>query len=156
MNRRQRPFGAPTPKERCKRLFHMGAGGVNPSPTKFGIPSTQRNNSEAMFRLCRNGEFVLPPKRRHFASETAKHRGFCEATSLTAFVPYDVATRPSSLPRRLDTAVLDKPKTVKHRGRTRTNRGIYKGTWSPRRTFLFNGGRQPRSQGEAGDRNFGA
>ena len=41
-----------------------------------------------MFRLRRNSEFVLPPKRRHFTSETAKHRGFCEAASLTALGPY--------------------------------------------------------------------
>ena len=88
-----------------------------------------------MFRLRRNSEFVLPPKRRHFASETAKHRGFCEAASLTAFGPYDVATRPSSLPRRLDTAVLGKSKTVKHRGRTRTNRGSTRGLGAPLYTF---------------------
>ena len=41
-----------------------------------------------MFRLRRNGEFVLPPERRHFASETAKHRGFCEAAYLTTLGPY--------------------------------------------------------------------
>ena len=41
-----------------------------------------------MFRLRRNGEFVLPPERRHSASETAKYRGFCEAASLKALGPY--------------------------------------------------------------------
>ena len=69
------------------------------------------------------------------ASETAKHRGYSEAASLTALGPYDVATRPSSLPRRLDTAVLGKPKTVKHRGKKRTIRGIRKGSGLPLRTF---------------------
>jgi len=44
--------------------------------------------AEAMFRLRRNGEFVLPPCRRHFASVPAKHRGFCEAVSLTTFGPH--------------------------------------------------------------------
>ena len=47
-----------------------------------------RDSTEAMFRLRRNGEFVLPPWRRYFASETAKHRGFCEAASLTTLGPH--------------------------------------------------------------------
>ncbi len=46
-----------------------------------------------MFRLRRNGEFVLPPCRRHFASESPKHRGFCEATSLKTLGPHVQNTR---------------------------------------------------------------
>ena len=77
------------PHMTAKRLFRVGTD-------RRGRRSLQGSAfyphkgiaAEAMFRLCRNGEFVLPPKRRHFTSETAKHRGFCEAASLTALGPY--------------------------------------------------------------------
>ena len=67
-----------------------------------------------------------------------------EAYARTTLVPSAVATRPSSLPRRLDTAVLGKPKTVKHRGRTRTTQGIYKGARSPL-VHVFFGFRRSRN-----------
>ncbi len=59
---------------------------------------------------------------------TTKLCGYSEAAMLRILVPDDVATRPSSLSRRLNTAVLGKPKTAKHRGQKTHKRGYIRGS----------------------------
>ena len=82
------PRAASLPHRIAQRIVLRWNGRGSPRPTRLGVRTTPRNSSEAMFRLRRNDEFALTPRRRHFASETAKHRGFCEATSLTTLGPH--------------------------------------------------------------------
>jgi protein-L-isoaspartate O-methyltransferase len=45
-------------------------------------------DADICFASERVAEVLLPSERHHFVSETAKHRGYSEAASLTAFGPY--------------------------------------------------------------------